>query len=102
MHVRAAEETSVHEEILVAQSLLRCIRTADESIYLHHRSLCLDIHDIVGHICPQHILDAELEGLGRTEHKHVLAVVGQSESDVRARQGDPCELSHYMLELDRV
>ena len=99
VQVRASEISSVNEEILVAETFPGRLRTADITRNLNDGSLGMHIHDIIGNTCSEHILNSELQRLGRPEDTYILAVVSQSEAHSRTGKGDSCEFSDDMLEL---
>ena len=99
MEIRALEDAAVDEEILIAKALLRCIRTADEAGDGCYRCVRRYVHHVVCHMASEHILYPELQGLGRSEHIDVLAVVGKGEACVGTGKGDSCEFRDYVLEL---
>ena len=102
MEIWAAEEASVDKEELVSEHLPCCIRSADVAPDIDYRGLCLDVHDIVCHICSKHILYPELERLGRPENIYVLVIVGKGESCFGTRESNPYEFRDDVLELDIV
>ena len=99
MQVWAAEISAVHEEILIAEALLRCIRTTDITIEFHDGSLRMDVHNFLRHTSSEHILYPEFQGLCRTEDEYILSVMSEGESHIRTGKSHSCELRHYMLEF---
>ena len=102
MQIRTAEISSVHKKELVAKPFLRSSRTTHITIDSHNGCIGMDVHQVIGHICSQHILYPEFQRLGRSEHIDILVIVSKSESYVGTSQGYVGKLRHYMLELHRV
>ena len=99
MEIGTAEIAPAHKEKLVAESLARAFGTARETADFHYAGFGLHIHHVPHHIAPEKVLDTELERLRLAQHENFLAVVGQREGDVRARDCHPGEFFHYVLEL---
>ena len=99
MQVRAAEISSVYEEILVTKALSCCLRTTYISCHLHYRGLGMYVNHIIGNACSKHVLYSEFQRLGWPENAHVLAVVSQGEAYAWTGKRNSREFCDYVLEL---
>ena len=102
VEIRTAEITAVDEEVLVAQTLLGHIRTADEAGHIDHICRSVDVDEFIGHIASEQIQNPEFQGFGWLEVVNVLAVVLEMEAGLRTGQSHMDEFCDDVFEFDIV